>query len=332
MPLSVTHCEEDAAGNTEGSGATRGSSKRRDHDDGHEEEEEYRFPTGYTEPERFSQALEYHRSLLFDYTRRWEMAKATLPHHQQNLHSSNSDSRAKNCHKSLGDDNAHRTATTECDSDYKVPNINSGENSTSDATTAPAASSILEPLSYSSTAWPRHVPDAKDVPALEFDLHFCLKSLRFNKNPRQIADDLPAAAPPAPSPSSSPSSSMSRLSSRLNSKNSETTTSVASYSSYSSSLDPARRLCQNLQFRIASFYLTQACQPQKQREGYRIVQSLATQGHPDGMCLYGTCIAAKASVENRIAERNAATTSRGSTRDRFGSVFVVISTRISYAI
>jgi hypothetical protein len=35
------------------------------------EDQDHEYPDGYTEPERFFQCLEYHRSLLDDYKRRW---------------------------------------------------------------------------------------------------------------------------------------------------------------------------------------------------------------------------------------------------------------------
>lgn len=132
------------------------------------------YPTGYTELERFLQALEYHRSLLFDYTRRWEL-----------------------------EDAAHTSAS---------------------------ASNGATPTNSSTTAWPRHVPDARDVPALETDLKFCEASPSYRGN---------------------------------------------------------RRTCQNLQFRLASFYVAQTHDHEAQRKGYRIVKRLAEHGHPDGMCLYG---------------------------------------------
>jgi TPR repeat protein len=44
--------------------------------------------------------------------------------------------------------------------------------------------------------------------------------------------------------------------------------------------------CQNMQFRIASFYL-QCNDPKLQYRGYKLVKELAERGDPDGMCLYG---------------------------------------------
>lgn len=46
------------------------------------------------------------------------------------------------------------------------------------------------------------------------------------------------------------------------------------------------RTCQNLQFRIASYYLQEE-NPEHQQLGYKLVKQLAESGHPDGMCLYG---------------------------------------------
>jgi TPR repeat protein len=44
--------------------------------------------------------------------------------------------------------------------------------------------------------------------------------------------------------------------------------------------------CQDLQFRIASFYI-QSQYPKQQYRGYKLVKELAEQGYADGMCLYG---------------------------------------------
>ena len=46
--------------------------------------------------------------------------------------------------------------------------------------------------------------------------------------------------------------------------------------------------CQNLKFRIASYYLTQTKDEALQTKGYKWVKDLAEHGHADGMCLYGT--------------------------------------------
>lgn len=115
-------------------------------------------PSGYTEEERFDQCLEYHRALIFDYSRRWR------------------------------DD------------------------------------------SSSSTAWPRNIPSASEIPALEMDLRFCRSSPNYRNN---------------------------------------------------------TPTCQNQQFRIASYYLTQTLSEEDQMVGYRLVKDLAEHGHADGMCLYG---------------------------------------------
>lgn len=79
--------------------------------------------------------------------------------------------------------------------------------------------------------WPKHVPDAVDVPALEMDLLFCGRSPKYRNNSRS---------------------------------------------------------CQDVQFRIASYYLTQKERPDLQTKGYKLVKDLAEHGHADGMCLYGT--------------------------------------------
>lgn len=48
------------------------------------------------------------------------------------------------------------------------------------------------------------------------------------------------------------------------------------------------RLCQDLEFRIASYYIFRAESLEEQRKGFNIVKKLAVAGHPDGICLYGT--------------------------------------------
>ena len=45
--------------------------------------------------------------------------------------------------------------------------------------------------------------------------------------------------------------------------------------------------CQALEFRIASYYLFRESSVEQQRKGFHIVQKLAVDGHPDGLCLYG---------------------------------------------
>ncbi|EEC50531.1 predicted protein [Phaeodactylum tricornutum CCAP 1055/1] len=47
------------------------------------------------------------------------------------------------------------------------------------------------------------------------------------------------------------------------------------------------RSCQDKQFRIASFYLSEQTNKQHQLKGYKMVKELAEHGHPDGMCFYG---------------------------------------------
>lgn len=127
--------------------------------DAHLHEFDEQHPTGYTETERFLQCLEYHRSLLFDYSRRW---------------------------------------------DIEDPN--------------------------GSSVWPRNIPQADEIPALELDLKFCKMSPNYRNN---------------------------------------------------------RNVCQNQQFRIAAYYVTQKDDTELQMRGYKLVKDLAEHGHPDGMCLYG---------------------------------------------
>ena len=47
------------------------------------------------------------------------------------------------------------------------------------------------------------------------------------------------------------------------------------------------RLCQDLEFRIASYYLFREDSIEQQRKGFNIVKKLAVNGHADGLCLYG---------------------------------------------
>jgi hypothetical protein len=46
--------------------------------------------------------------------------------------------------------------------------------------------------------------------------------------------------------------------------------------------------CQDQQFRIASYYVTQNESVEDQKKGFKLVKELAEHGHPNGMCLYGT--------------------------------------------
>jgi hypothetical protein len=120
--------------------------------------------SGHSERERFLNGLMYHRSLLFDYVRRWN----------DSTQSPNS----------------------------KIDN---------------------------SISWPRNVPTTDEVPALELDLRFCRMSPRYRNNDAT---------------------------------------------------------CQNLQFRIASYYVTQEKDLERQQYGYQLLKDVAFHGHPDAMCLY----------------------------------------------
>jgi hypothetical protein len=46
------------------------------------------------------------------------------------------------------------------------------------------------------------------------------------------------------------------------------------------------RRCQDVQFRIAAYYVKQKDE-ESQRKGFKLVKELAEHGHPDGMCLMG---------------------------------------------
>ena len=50
------------------------------------------------------------------------------------------------------------------------------------------------------------------------------------------------------------------------------------------------RACQDLQFRIGTYYVSAFhYDKEMQMKGYRMIKSLAENGHPDGMCYYGEC-------------------------------------------
>jgi len=130
--------------------------------------------SGYSESERFLQCLEYHRSLLYDYNRRW------FPKRPEG---------GKITDATTNDKEVNRSAR-----------------------------------------WPRNVPTAKEIKSLEMDLHFCQRSPYSKEQLRR---------------------------------------------------------CQDVQFRIAAYYVSQKDDEQSQRKGFKPVKELAEQGHPDGMCLMG---------------------------------------------
>eukprot|EP00523_Entomoneis_sp_CCMP467_P005543 CAMPEP_0168748004 /NCGR_PEP_ID=MMETSP0724-20121128/15951_1 /TAXON_ID=265536 /ORGANISM="Amphiprora sp., Strain CCMP467" /LENGTH=494 /DNA_ID=CAMNT_0008795817 /DNA_START=154 /DNA_END=1635 /DNA_ORIENTATION=+ len=45
--------------------------------------------------------------------------------------------------------------------------------------------------------------------------------------------------------------------------------------------------CQDLQFRIACYWLSTATSPENQQKGFHLIKDLAERGHADGMCYYG---------------------------------------------
>jgi TPR repeat protein len=301
--VAAARCEEGAEDENGDVAALGGRKLRRgdhDHDRGvpkeHDDDQDggdydAGYPAGYSEPERFARALEYHRALLFDYTRRWERsaaaaaASATVQHlppprHQQHRNNTNgSDSSGSN-----GKQPPPGEESAAADSDKGAGAAMDAASPGGSAAESEAGSPARPPAS--STAWPRHVPDAADVPALEFDLRFCLRSVR-NRPPR----------PSNPSPAA--------LSSHPYRSGAAAATSASSSPSSSSAAPAAapdpRRLCQDLRFRIASFYLAQAADPERQREGHRAVRSLAEEGHPDGMCLYGAWESGELILNGRIA-------------------------------
>ena len=136
-------------------------------------EVETAFPRNFNESDRFFQVLEYHRTLLADYMKRW------------------------------GD---------------------------------------AEPPQDGHKSWPRKVPHQSEISALEMDYTFCKRSPNYrNKD----------------------------------------------------------RACQDLQFRIGSYYITKyqgTDNGEMQMKGYKMIKDLAEQGHPDGMCYYGTTLQISSSL------------------------------------
>lgn len=247
-----------------GGGSVARCEEREDDDDSASEDEllhrfEARYPTGYTEPERFAQALEYHRSLLFDYLRRWEMGMNHLQPTEQ--------PRSRNHHHPQ----QHRHPPLPA-------NQTTGEAENHGAGNSGSAGSNIE-SSSSSTAWPRHVPNACDIPALEFDLKYCLKRRRRRRRHQHgnsdAGSDLEASAKnPAPDQKNNhPMAASSPANPRQDRPDAPAVLSD---------------VCQNVQFRVATYYLSRAGHNDDLRRGFRIVKELAEQGHPDGMCLYGT--------------------------------------------
>lgn len=88
------------------------------------EDDEDDYDTGYTEADRFFHSLEYHRSLLPDYERRWLRACGV----------------------------------------HEIPTKRQRER------------------------WPKHVPKASEIPALELDFKFCQKSLEFQDDIKKCQD------------------------------------------------------------------------------------------------------------------------------------------------
>ena len=56
-----------------------------------------------------------------------------------------------------------------------------------------------------------------------------------------------------------------------------------------SSEESSNRYCDDLQFRLATFYLRHY-DPKVQRKGFKMVKQLAEKGHGDGMCMYGVVL------------------------------------------
>jgi hypothetical protein len=51
--------------------------------------------------------------------------------------------------------------------------------------------------------------------------------------------------------------------------------------------EESTRKCQDLEFRIASYYLFREESVEQQKKGFHIIKKLAVNGHLDGLCLYG---------------------------------------------
>jgi hypothetical protein len=251
-----------------GNGSVARCEEREDDDDSASEDEllhrfEARYPTGYAEPERFAQALEYHRSLLFDYLRRWEMGT--------NHHQPTEQPRSRNHHHHPPQPNRQRPLPAHSAATGEVENHG--------ASNSGSAESNIE-SSLSSTAWPRHVPNACDVPALEFDLKYCLKQRRRRRRRDGNTDAGPDVSASAKSSNSDGNNNHHQMAASSPTGNPREGRPDA----------PAvlSDVCQNVQFRVATYYLSREGHNDDLRRGLRIVKELAEQGHPDGMCLYGT--------------------------------------------
>jgi len=93
--------------------------------------------TGYTEEERFYQCLDYHRSLLFDYYRRWGGPS------------------------DMDEDDQKQDAPAETE--------------TTSSSSSSVALNRQKTTKLKHSAWPRRVPTADEINALETDLKFCLR-------------------------------------------------------------------------------------------------------------------------------------------------------------
>ena len=119
---------------------------RCDYFDDSEQDEE--SPTGYTEAERFMQSLEYHRSILPDYQRRWaDEVKAAAA--------------------AAAAANEQHTATATRNSNTTHDDV---------------------PVRITKTTWPRNIPSPAEIPSLELDLTFCLRSPSFRDSTKTCKD------------------------------------------------------------------------------------------------------------------------------------------------
>ena len=63
---------------------------------------------------------------------------------------------------------------------------------------------------------------------------------------------------------------------------------LQNYRKNSNSAAESRQSRQDLEFRIASYYLFRESSVEQQKKGFNLVKKLALECHPDGLCLYGT--------------------------------------------
>jgi hypothetical protein len=102
--------------------------------------------SGYTEEGRFYECVTYHRSLLHDYLRRW----GPRPCQQDDMTANDSGQTATTSSETSSDEEANR--------EYRKVPAGNGK-----------------------SRWPRNVPTAQEVTALECDLFFCERNPKYRR-------------------------------------------------------------------------------------------------------------------------------------------------------